>query len=702
MKIATVIPFLILLCAAPAVAAALPERLDPPAPFPRIALQAPVIEPVAPGVTKAQYDLITQAGPIVVHVVAIAPHRDDLRVDSVLANDVLTSGGETVSSMARRTGAVAGINADYFDIGATNRPTNIVVHGGRLLRSPRKRCSLVITRNGMPHILENDFQGQVQIGNRTATIDAINELPPPNGGLSLITPEFGPVAPIDNLTLVTMATTDGTPPFATYRVSSVADNLTQQPPGFYLAIGLNAYGSAGVPNPGDAVVATGDLSPLSTERIVAAVGGGPMILQNGGWISDPDGPNGGEYALRIPSSGAAIEPDGTLLLIEVDGRQPEYSVGVTRQEFSALMRALGADQGLAFDGGGSSEIVARPLGTTAAALQNTPSDGIERPVADGLFVYSDAPDGPATEVVSRPAAIRALLGTSVDLNLAAIDAADHALPLPNRPAATVVPASLGVFRDGAFEARSPGRGEIVFRSGDLHGRVPVAVYDTPARIAIVPARANVAENGSIKLGARAFDAQGFPITLPSGLRWNASAGVVGSDGVYRAAKGNARVSVVIGKSLASAIVSVGSHNVPIPLLQLAHFMSVPKGGEGAVVLNGDELELQYALGSGERAAYAAADIALPANTVGISFDLRDDGSGSHVRVAVRNAINEQILVTAATLERPGWRRVAVRLPQNIAEPARLSAIYVIGRNGATVANGSIAIKDVEAVVAGSR
>ena len=49
----------------------------------------------------------------------------------MLAHDALTSSGETISSMAHRSGAIAGINADYFDIGNTNRPTNVVVHDGR-------------------------------------------------------------------------------------------------------------------------------------------------------------------------------------------------------------------------------------------------------------------------------------------------------------------------------------------------------------------------------------------------------------------------------------------------------------------------------------------------------------------------------------------------------------------------------------------
>ena len=54
----------------------------------------------------------------------------------------MISSGETVSAMAARTGAVAGINADYFDIGNTNQPLNVVVRDGALLRTPSKRAAI--------------------------------------------------------------------------------------------------------------------------------------------------------------------------------------------------------------------------------------------------------------------------------------------------------------------------------------------------------------------------------------------------------------------------------------------------------------------------------------------------------------------------------------------------------------------------------
>jgi hypothetical protein len=219
--------------------ALLPAHIEPGSPFPRIVEQAPTIDNVAPGVDYADYQLLTSIGPLSIHVVAVEPRRGDVRVENVLADDALDSRGETVGSMAQRTKAVAGINGDYFDIGNTNRPENIVVRGGALLQVPDKRYALAIERDGTAHIAEFSFSGEVQVNERTLSLGGIDELPPPNGGLSLVTPGYGHVRPQNDVTLVNLQPLSGTPPLARYRTTGMADNLATQPPGYYLAIGPN-------------------------------------------------------------------------------------------------------------------------------------------------------------------------------------------------------------------------------------------------------------------------------------------------------------------------------------------------------------------------------------------------------------------------------------------------------------------------------
>ncbi len=688
------------------VALALPARLVAPAPFPTIAAQAPTVSFVAPGITQGDYELLTPDGPIAVHVVAIAPHRNDLHLGAALASDRLTSSGETVLSMARRTGAVAGINGDYFDINNTNQPTNVLVRNGKLLRTPRQRYALAIAPDGTPRFEEFAFVGSVQIGAANVVLNGVNEYPPPQGGTSLITPEFGGVPPLANITLVALTQLDGAPPFARYRVSAVVDNGTAQPPGYYLAIGINAYGSAGVPNAGDVIAASGDFASGDLAQSTTVVGGGPLILHAGAWFVDPDGPGGGEFLTRIPASGAAIAPDGTLFLIEVDGRQPAVSIGVTRPQFAALMRAFGATEGMSFDGGGSSTLVARDLGDPGPSLQNAPSDGHERPVSDGLFVYSDAPVGDPSLVVARPRTIRAMPGAVVVLHTAVVDGAGHALGSSGEIRALVAPANLGTFANGRFVARAAGNGSLRLAQGALKGIVPIHVIDRPARVEIVPDAPNVDAGDRLQFVVRAFDADGFPVALPPKLAWSASSGTIDSSGKFVASNADATVTVRAGNAMAVERVSVGRHETQLSVGTHASFSSSPRGGPGSLAIATPCptcLSIGYDFSGTERAAYANLDTQLPDGALGLAFDVDGDGSGAVVRVTLLNAINEKVLVTATTLDFTGWRRAVVRLPRGFAQPARVASIYVLNGLGSTHVQtaGTVVIRDVSSILPGT-
>ena len=45
-----------------------------------------------------------------------------------------------------------------------------------------------------------------------------------------------------------------------------------------------------------------------------------------------------------------------------------------------------------------------------------------------------------------------------------------------------------------------------------------------------------------------------------------------------------------------------------------------------------------------------AEIPLPPGTIGVSFDVNDDGGNARLRVAIRNSINEDLFVDATALD----------------------------------------------------
>lgn len=126
--------------------------------------------------------------------------------------------------------------------------------------------------------------------------------------------------------------------------------------------------------------------------VVAGVGDSPSEAV-GGTLLVTDGVNTGatarlEPSARHPRTAIGVTADGRALIVMViDGRQPEWSVGVTLPELADMMIEAGADRALALDGGGSSAFVYNPTpGSAHAPLRNRPSDGAFRPVSTNFGV----------------------------------------------------------------------------------------------------------------------------------------------------------------------------------------------------------------------------------------------------------------------------------------------------------------------------
>jgi exopolysaccharide biosynthesis protein len=689
-------------------AALLPLSPAPAAPFPKILTDAPTIADVAPGVSYGDYQIRTVDGPLSVHVLAIDMHEPTLHLGTALATDKLISPGETVSSMAHRSGAIAGINGDYFDINQTNQPLNILVQNGRLVRMPMHRWAIAISKDNAAQFAEFDITQTATLPGGTLPLKMMNDWPPPGGGAVLITPDYGPLRAAENVTELALTPATGTPPFGTYTVGHIADNTQPQPAGYYLAIGANAYGSVALPNPGDTITIDGTATP-ALDDIASAIGGGPLLVKDGAWYADPDGPSKGEFATHMPASGVAVKRDGTLLFFEIDGRQPALSIGVLQPQFASLMIAFGAVTGMQFDGGGSSTIVARMPGNAYASVLNSPSDGVERRVADGLFVYSDAPDGPATRMYATPQIVRALPGARVPVRVAITDASGHpASPCACARRMRVIPGSAGAMDGNVFVAgRKPQDAVIRVEQGPLRMDVPVRVTTAVARAEILPQQPALLARQSLALHARAFDAQGYPITIPDRLPWGAQSGSIDKTGELRVGDRDAVVSVRLGDRTATERITVGEHTADIALANQAAFATAPAKGPGG--LSKDEscrscLSLRYDFTSGERAAYANATIVLPQRALGISADVYGDGNGEILRLAVNNAINERFLYTVAKVDWQGWRHVELRFPAELPQPISFKSIYVIDRVGpgtAVQAAGSVGLRNVRVLLAGS-
>ncbi len=102
--------------------------------------------------------------------------------------------------------------------------------------------------------------------------------------------------------------------------------------------------------------------------------------------------------LLHPRTAVGIDTDGNkLLFLVIDGRT-DYSRGYTMVELATMMTALGAENALNLDGGGSSTMYSRKV-TGEMGLINEPSDGRERKVANAVGIFYDGVFPPITPPV---------------------------------------------------------------------------------------------------------------------------------------------------------------------------------------------------------------------------------------------------------------------------------------------------------------
>jgi hypothetical protein len=125
--------------------------------------------------------------------------------------------------------------------------------------------------------------------------------------------------------------------------------------------------------------------PNGTEGVIS---GRPLLIRNGNVETFDCNDTLAFPCTRGPRTAVGISADGnTMWLVVVNGWQAA-SLGLTASEVAQFLRARGAFNSLAFDGGASSTMVIN------GAVANTPSDGVERTVANHLAVkYGALPKG---------------------------------------------------------------------------------------------------------------------------------------------------------------------------------------------------------------------------------------------------------------------------------------------------------------------
>jgi len=134
------------------------------------------------------------------------------------------------------------------------------------------------------------------------------------------------------------------------------------------------------PSP-DPVLFTPNAEPWNTYQ---SIGGGPNLVSNGvvnvTYEEEIFWGSGVGLDNNDPRTAIGYTSDNHVIMFAVDGRQSNWSIGLSIPEVAETMISLGCVEAAGLDGGGSTTIIATD------SLLNKPSDGNQRQVANALVV----------------------------------------------------------------------------------------------------------------------------------------------------------------------------------------------------------------------------------------------------------------------------------------------------------------------------
>ena len=345
---------------------------------------------LAPGVILST--ISDPRGPWSGKVVSVAPSAI-WRLRPVLAQDMLP-GLETTSSMSRRTNAIIAVNGDFALAGG--RPVHAFAQNGRLVQTPQTlgRNVAVESVSSAPRLGFPDVDVALEVDGVEAPVTRVNSGSAGPDGLALATAQAGNLSPVPAGSCAARLTVAGAPYLDPDGRAVQSQTVGEVRCGSPLSSGTGdvLYAAANTEWAfllEDLVVGERVLLSwsLGWRDVLDSLGGNPTLMEQGavveGNVAGTDG-----FSNRNPRTAVGYKPDGTLLLVTVDGRGRDGSVGMSLRELAALFVRLGASDALNLDGGGSTTMV------IGDQVQNSPSDGPERAVSSALIlVPGSRPEG---------------------------------------------------------------------------------------------------------------------------------------------------------------------------------------------------------------------------------------------------------------------------------------------------------------------
>ncbi len=618
---------------------------------------------------------------------------------------------QTVLQMVQDSGAVAGINADYFDMSSNSSPSlGMLIEDGELshgynsnystLGINKNMATFMIDQNNTPSM---EYYGvAIRISSNGAFIGgAGTKNIVPNSITRPIVVDKTYYQTTNNIvtkhkTLYTLVVEDDR---VTYRSKS-GESVVIPDNGYVIMVPeslANEYYTklkVGTSVMAEEILYLNSGVTTAVSNMKLGVGGSGIIMKNGAAYT------GSAHAVT-PTSNVArtvvatVKDSNEILLLTVD--KGSGYIGINQKELIELLKRYNVKDAMYLDGGGSTTFVSRNEGSFSPTLKNNPTDGAQRKVINGIGVFTTSKTGNLTNLLVTPSTKRTFVGESISFTFKGTDENSNPVVVDSNSITYSVVNGQGNFSGNTFTPTTAGKMLVIANCNGVESAIEIKVSSKPVGIRIEPNLIQVGVGTPKTVQVYGVDEEGYQIPISSNISWTSDSGAIQVAGNTISASSSVlgRITATYNGVTGKAGVIGGNATVAIDSLENntgKWFSDTAKGqvfpcNEPAYHGN-RSLKMTYTFkaSNSRQTAYTVFDtpiaIASDASSINMWLYGRKQGHTAQLEVVDSRGKTYNLKLTDS-IDFTGWKYVSASIPSEMVLPAKVTKFCIYANTVST-------------------
>ncbi len=679
---------------------------------PEILHQTQNAQTITKGATYMTDSRLTSKGWQDLHILKVDLEDPNIQVRPIESSTIGEK--QTVLSLVEAAGAVAGVNADFFDMSKQNAPSfGLVVEDGKInhayndkvigLGASKDMGTMLIGRD--KSLMLGYFSVDLTVedpgtGIILATIASVNK---PTGNLGTpvyLDRNYGPTTiPLESadksLYKVVVENNIITKIIDPEQAANIPQDgyvLIMDEAGFMSREGSFSLGREMIFK---SKLTLGSQFQQAIEDVEAGVGGGGLIIKDGQAYTGAS--HKVSPASRQPRTVIGSSQDGkTLFLVTIDGRGD--SIGATHNELVPILKSHGIYNAMHLDGGGSTTFVSREEGSSKVEVQNNPSGGSQRKVSNGVGIFSRSTPGQLSKIMISSTYDRTFIGTPISYTIKGVDENNNPVAIPKEQLSWTSEGVKGEWKDNRFYPSSSGSGLVIAKVGNIELAKPITVSANPIGIKITPSISIIDVGASTNMTIFGIDAAGYkaPIAYDQ-ITWDVDSGAASvSQGKITGVKDGQAIITASFKNVPTIKTKistvVGPRTVAVDSVE-SDIPGVWAGGSSDHVTGRVESskELKYhgvaslkfiynlVKTPTKQVAYMklSSPVKIDRNVQSIGMWVHGNGQGDMLKIELADSKGKKTALQAGEINFTGWKYLSIPVPNSITTDVNLERMYTI-------------------------